>query len=136
MHPYNYILLTELGRDEFLKIKRERVQPFKIDLNKLKVFLLMEFPDAFDSRRKRNIVIERQAICHILLSHKRYIGITLTDIAKLFNQNHSTVICAGRVVDNWFEVNGYEKEQKEYERINFILKTYLKMELKNGKSKI
>lgn len=95
-----------------------------IDIKELKSFLLENYPLAFVKSRKRYAVKQRHALIHIIRKHNNYFNkITVEAIGMLFgNYDHSTIVHACNVVNNWFGCYGYEDELKLYNEMEDSIK--------------
>ena len=116
IHPYTFIGLT------YNPIKKPQ-----LDLVQLRGFLMLNYPKAFETNRKRDVLTYRQAIMSIVYAYKeRFVNISLKKVGMMFNHDHSTVIHSISGVKDWIKYpEQFEKEMEIYlsikkEIANFI----------------
>ena len=118
IHPYVFIGLT------YNPIKKPQ-----LDFAQLKNYLMLNYPKAFETNRKREVVSYRKSIMSIVYSYKEtFINISLKKVGNMFksSRDHSTVIHSINSVKDWQQYpEQFEKEMEIYlsikkEIANFI----------------
>ena len=118
IHPYVFIGLT------YNPIKKPQ-----LDFTQLRDYLMLNYPKAFETNRKRDVVTYRQAIMSIVYAYKeRFVNVSLVKVGMMFksSNDHSTVIHSISGVKDWIKYpEQFEKEMEIYlsikkEIANFI----------------